>query len=298
MGLRIGSLQRKKGAKARRGPGLTGALKVLAVVLVLAAVAAGFVWLDRYVKRTAPVSEKAGSIEMVDVPSWVSEQLKERVYEAARAGQDDLSADENVAVSVQRSIESQVAWIADVTVQVTHDGIRIKGRWRKPLALVESAHDKYYIDADMIVLDSVPMPDLPIVAVSGLARVGQPPLVGQTWRGDDLSAGVAVLTRLMRMDEQVTPNKPLLARIDRIDVSNFNGRKNSRQTHIVIYTKDNTEIIWGAEIGAWQRHLEATDEEKLAKLYAYYEQYGTFSDVKYINLRDPQNSIRLPVDKY
>ncbi len=271
---------------------------VLAVVLVLAAVAAGFVWLDRYVKRTAPVSPKAGSIELVDVPSWVSEQLKERVYEAARAGQEDLSADENAAVSVQRSIESQVAWIADVTVQITHDGIRIKGRWRKPLALVELAHDKYYIDADMIVLDSVPMPDLPIVAVSGLARVGQPPLVGQTWRGDDLSAGVAVLTRLMKMDEHVTPNKPLLARIDRIDVSNFNGRKNSRQPHIVIYTKDNTEIIWGAEIGAWQRHLEATDEEKLAKLYAYYEQYGTFSDVKYINLRDPQNSIRLPVDKY
>jgi hypothetical protein len=296
MAFKLGTLQKRR-PRAKRGPGLSGILKVLTVIFLLAAVAAGFVWLDRYVKKTIPVSKKAATVELVDVPAWVSEQLKERVYEAAKAGRANLPSDENTAVSVQQSIESQVAWIADVTVQAMHDGIRIKGRWRKPLALVESGSEKFYIDGDMIVLDSVPMPDLPIVTVSGLAQAGKPPRVGRPWQGDDLSAGVAILRRLMKMDEQVTPDKPLLAKIDRLDVSNFNGRKSARQPHIVLYTKDNTEIIWGAEIGAWQRHLEATDEEKLAKLYAYYEQYGKFSDVKYINLRDPQNSIHLPVDK-
>ena len=100
------------------------------------------------------------------------------------------------------------------------------------------------------------------------------------------------------MDAVVCPDKPLLREIDRIDVSNFDGRKNKLRPHIVLYTKDNTQIIWGAEIGTWQRHLESPDDDKLAKLYTYYQQNGTLSGVKYINLRDPQQTIYLPVDKY
>jgi len=66
-----------------------------------------------------------------------------------------------------------------------------------------------------------------------------------------------------------------------------------------LYAKDNTEIIWGAEVGKWQRYLESTDEDKLAKLYSYYKEYGTLLNVaKYINLRDPQDNIPLPIDKY
>ncbi len=101
------------------------------------------------------------------------------------------------------------------------------------------------------------------------------------------------------MDRIVTPNKPLLNEIAYIDMTNFNGRKNHKAPHIILYTTDNTEIIWGAEIGTWQRHLEATDEEKLAKLYGFYKEHNfTLADVKYINLRDPQDRIRQPTDKY
>jgi len=101
------------------------------------------------------------------------------------------------------------------------------------------------------------------------------------------------------MDKLVTPDKPLLYEIDRIDVGNFNGRENTQHPHIVMYAKDNTQIIWGAEVGKWQRYLESTDEQKLAKLYGYYKEYGTLSGgAKYINLRDPQDNIPLPIDKY
>ena len=109
---------------------------------------------------------------------------------------------------------------------------------------------------------------------------------------------MAVLNRLSRMDIAVSPDKPLLRHIERIDVANFEGRKNKREPHISLYTKDGTQIIWGAELGTWQRHLESPDDDKLAKLYTYYQQYGTLSGVKYINLRDPQQKIYLPVDKY
>ncbi|MCK4913417.1 MAG: hypothetical protein KAS69_02320, partial [Planctomycetes bacterium] len=108
-----------------------------------------------------------------------------------------------------------------------------------------------------------------------------------------------ILAQLEKMDELITPEKPLLNEIDRIDVSNFDGRKNNRFAHIILYAKDNTEIIWGAKIAAWQRYLEATDEEKLAKLYSHYKEYGSLlNNAKYINLRNPQDNIPQPIDKY
>ena len=101
------------------------------------------------------------------------------------------------------------------------------------------------------------------------------------------------------MDKSITPDKPLLSEIDRIDVSNFNGRQDGRKPHIVLYAKDNTEIMWGAAVGKWQQHLESTDEQKLAKLYGYYKDFGTLSGrAKYINLRDPKDKIPLPIDRY
>jgi hypothetical protein len=165
--------------------------------------------------------------------------------------------------------------------------------------VVKSGLRKSYLDDEQVVLDFVPMPNLPIVEVKGLSPMTKMPQPGEVWQRDDVAAAVAVLSRLDRMDGLATPDKPLLREIDSIDVSNFGGRKNTGQPHIVLYTKDGTEVIWGAEIGMWGQHLEATDEDKLAKLYGYYKEYGSLMGrAKYINLRDPQDKIPLPIDKY
>jgi hypothetical protein len=86
--------------------------------------------------------------------------------------------------------------------------------------------------------------------------------------------------------------------LEGIDVSNFNGRRSNKFPHIVLISKDNTQIVWGAELGNWHRHLEASDEEKLAKLYSFYKENKTLSGkVQTINLRDPQEVVQ-PIDKY
>ena len=276
---------------------LTGTLTVLAIVCVFAALGVGIVFLDKYIRKTAPVRETI-AVELVGVPAWVNDQLKEKVYAAAVAG-GEPKLDENTTVLVQQNIVQRVAWLADVRVQTTHEGLRIAGRWRKPLAVVKSGLRKSYVDAEGVVLDFVPMPNLPIVEVKGLSPMTKMPQPGEVWQRDDLTAAVEILSRLDRMDELATPDKPLLREIDSIDVSNFNGRKNTGLPHIVLYTKDGTEILWGAELGTWGQHLEATDEQKLAKLYGYYKEYGSLKGgAKYINLRDPQDRIPLPIDKY
>lgn len=271
---------------------------MLAVVCVITAIVAGFVFLRKYVGENIAVSSRTGTLKLVDAPAWVSESLKEKVYAAALADGEDLALDSDAARSVQENIKAYLAWLDEVTVQTTSEDILVECKWRKPVGLVKAGLRKFYIDAELMVLDFAPIVNLPIARINGLSITATPPPAGRLWHKDDLAAAVAILTRLDLMDKRVTPDKPLLYEIDRIDVSNFNGRRNNRAAHIILYTKRDTEIIWGAEVGTWQRYLEATDEDKLAKLYGYYTETGSLlGDVKYINLRDPQQTVPLPVDK-
>jgi hypothetical protein len=303
---KAGTSKRKSRRKKNYHPSLMHILKVFAVGCISAAVGIGFmfvIWvgftsLDEYVKKNIPVWEKAATLKLIDPPVWANDSLRNKIY-ASAAPQGDFIPNEEAARVVQNNLAQTTAWLDEVKVQTTHDSIQITGRWRRPLALVKSGLSKFYVDSEMVVLDFVPLPNLPIVRVEGLPLIIRTPPKGKVWLRDDLAAAVAILARLERMDNIVTPDKPLLFEIASIDVSNFKGRSNSQFPHIVLYTKDNTEIIWGAEVDAWQQYLESTDEQKLAKLYEYYRKHGSLSGpVKYINLKDPQDNIPLPIDKY
>ena len=277
------------------GPGLINFLKASAAACVLVVIVIGLIYLDRYVKQTTPAQQ----LELLDVPSWVTSQLKESIIAVAKGDGDALRLDENTALSVQHKIEKTFCWLDDVTVQTTHNGLRIGGRWRKPIALIKRGLDKYYVDAEKVLLDFVPMPELTIVEIKGLTPLITTPALGEVWQRNDLDAAVAVLIMLSRRDRLEASQKPLLSEIASIDVSNFDGRQNNSHAHIILYAKDNTEIMWGAEAGKWQQHLESTDEQKLAKLYSYYKEEGTLlGRAKYINLRDPKYKVPLPIDKY
>jgi len=299
MSLKIGGFKKRKRRQASWfGPSLIIILKVLAVVCVLCGIVIGLMSLEKYVKETVPVRQGAGDLELAEVPLWVSDELQKKVYTIATADGSSLGLDD-AALSVQRNIEQQTPWLDDVKVTATHNILRVEAKWRKPVAMVKSGLIKFMVDAKQVALDYMEMPDLPIVEIKGLPLVTKIPPLGEVWERNDLAAAIMILNQLDLMDKSETPDKPLLREIGRIDVSNFNGRHNSRQPHIILYTKNNTEIIWGAEMGKWQQHLESQDIEKLAKLYGHYKDYGTLSGgVKFINLRDPRDNISLPIDKY
>lgn len=294
-----GLTKRKRKRTSWFGPSLITTLKVLVVICVLCGIVIGLMSLEKYVKATIPVQEGSGELVLADVPLWVSDQLKEKVYTIATAKGVNVALDDEAVSSVQRNIEEMIPWLDEVKVKAPHNILRIEARWRKPVALVKSGTIKFYVDAEQVVLDYMEMPNLPIVEIRGLPPVAKIPPLGEVWQRDDLAAAVTILNQLDHMDKTLTPDKPLLCEINRIDVSNFNGRQNSRLAHIILYSNDDSQIIWGAEFGQWQRHLESTDEEKVAKLYSYYKDYGSLSGgARYINLRDPRDKIPLPIDKY
>jgi hypothetical protein len=296
--LKSGTSKRKKTKqRLRLVTSLISSFKISFMVCILGGTAIGLLYLDKYRKETTPPIIGEVELELVDVPAWVNEELKQKALTAARSDLEDLRIDENAASLVQQNIDRRFAWLDDVKVQTTHNAVRIEGRWRRPMGLIKSGRRSFYVDAEQVLLDFVEMPGMPIVEITGLTSVRKIRPLSEVWEGEDLAAAITLLDRLERRDRD--EEKPLLSEINRLDVSNFEGRKYRKLPHIVLYANDDTKIMWGAKIGEWQRYLESTDEQKIAKLYGYYKEYGTLSGgVKYINLCDPQDDIPQPIDKY
>jgi len=296
--LKSGTTKRKKTKKRLRLiASLISSFKISFMVCILGGTAIGLLYLDKYRKEITPPLEGEVELELVDVPPWVNEELMQKALTAAKGDLEDLRIDENVASRVQQNIDRRFAWMDDVKVQATHSALLIEGRWRRPIGLIKSGRQSFYVDTEQVVLDVVEMPGMSIVEITGLAAAKNIPPLGEVLEGEDLGAAITLLDRLERRDRD--EEKPLLSEIKRLDVSNFDGRKNRKLPHIVLYAQDDTPIMWGAKIGEWQQHLESTDEQKIAKLYTYYKEYGTLSGgVKLINLCDPLDDIPQPIDKY
>jgi hypothetical protein len=293
------SKKKKTKHRLRLITSLISSFKISIMVCILGSTAIGLIYLDRYRIKTAPPQEGQFSLELAADDTWVNDELRQKVLDAGSADLEDLRIDENAAATVHQNINSQVAWLDDLKVKATHNALRIEGRWRKPMGLIKIGRHSFYVDAEQVVLDFIQISTLPIVEITGLPTTRKMPPLGEIWEGDDLAQAIKLLELLERRDRIETSQKPLLSEISRLDVSNYEGRKNSKNPHIVLYTKDGTKIIWGAEIDKWQRHLESTDEQKIAKLYSYFKEYGTLSgEAQYINLCDPQDDIPQPIDKY
>ena len=276
-------------------------LKVLAVIFVFTAIVVGFVYLDKYVKKISLASGSTIDVELVEPPPWIDVSLREKIIASATSlwQGEDIKLEEDTTRLIQNNLQRDIAWLQNIKVSATHNKVLIEADYRKPVALIKLGARKFYVDAELVVLDFVPIAQLPIVNIRGLATMTKMPQPGEVLQLEDLSAALAILEQLNQMDKLVTPDKPLLFEINSIDVSNFKGRQSDRYAHIILYAKDNTEIIWGAEIGAWAVHLESKDEDKLAKLYNYYKEFGSLTGgAKYIDLRTPQGKIPLPIDKY
>jgi hypothetical protein len=279
----------KRKKKAQYG-GLFTILKILLAFGLTGLILAVFVLCERFVNSEQP--HGTGPLIFENMPKWVDEALLSEVY-AAIGGSRTFQLDENMASLVVEGLDA-VAWLDQVEARVTHRDIKVHAQWRKPLARVKTASTEFYVDTDGVVLDPIAL-DLPIVTIQGV-RVRQAPAAGTVLEKDDLFAALGLIFVLDQMDKLECPGKPLLAEIDRVDITNFQGRDNLGDPHIVLVTKDETPIHWGAELKAGGTYLEQTDRTKLASLYTYYKECGTLlgENAKYINLRDSRREIPLP----
>jgi hypothetical protein len=288
---------RKKRLSAIRNWNWVAILKVAAVLCFLAASGAFLRYAEGYVNSAAAAQE--GSLVLVGVPDWANWDLKNTVADIAGGTQFPLT--EETASVVARNL-APMSWLDDIGVRVTHDAVRVTAEWRKPIAVIEirETSSKIYVDQGLVVMDYMPMPHLPIVEAKGVS-LNIVPKPGQVFDQGDVAAAVSLAMLLHRMDIEIAPKTPLLEQIASIEVGNYKGRKSPRGPHITLWAKDGTQIVWGAEIGEWAKYLEARDDEKLAKLYTHYKEFGSLNAdgrLKYIDLRNPQDRVPRPIDKY
>jgi len=284
---------RDKRIQAIRNWNWVAIAKVVAVICFLAASGAFLRYAEGYVKTAAPMEE--GGLKLVNVPDWAKSDLRNRV--AAFAGGTRFPLTDKTASFVAGNLAS-MSWLTDVKVHVTHDSVLVAARWRKPIIMIDikETASKIYVDEDLVVMDYMPMPHLPIVEAKGVS-LNIVPLLGQTFDEGDVRAAVDLAMVLNQADAMYAPKTPLLEQIASIDVVNYKGRKNAQREHIVLNTKGRSQIIWGAEVGEYAKSVEASDQEKIAALYGYYKEVGSFADAKYIDVRPPQKGIHLPIER-
>ena len=291
-----------KTEKKQRSVAVKTTIIIFAAIVVCVAVVVGFVFLDRYVKANLKLEKKTVPIHLLNFPDWGSEELKQKIVAEAAGDSKDLKLSDSAAMRIGENI-AEFSWLYNTKVQIGNQAIVIDAQYRLPVALIKTNDSQYFIASDLVVLDYVNISKLPIVEITGVpAHRLTWRSVGTKWDSEDVVAAVELLALFARMDSEVVPDKPLLAEIKSIDMSNFNGRRSSSQPHIVLYAKDGTEIRWGAQKGAWQRYLEAKDEEKLTLLYNTYQELGTVQlraahKGAFIDLIKPQ-SLSLPIDRY
>ena len=291
-----------KTEKKQRSQAVRVTVIIFAFIAVFVAAGVGFIFLDKYVKSNLNLDEKTVPIQLVDFPLWGSNELKQKIVSTAGKSPDAFRLTETAAIQIGENLQI-LAWLYDIKVRVSNEAIIVNAKYRKPVGLIKAPEGQYFIASDLVILDYIPISKLPIVEITGApSHLLTWRSIGTKWQSDEAIAAVELLALLERMDNEVVPDKPLLAEIKSIDMSNFNGRRNPSQPHIVLYAKDSTEIRWGARKGAWQRYLEAKDEEKLTLLYNTYEELGTVQlraaqKGSFIDLTRPQ-SLSLPIDKY
>ncbi len=303
-------VRRKKPKPLSWGQRLLQLLVVLVVTSALGGIAVGFVYLERYVRTLSVVADRTGPLELVNPPSWLSNELQDTIVQAA--GGRSFPLDRDQARMMAERLE-ELKWVYGVSIQTTDKTFRIMAEYRKPVAVIKSGGKKWYLvrverkdplyietESRVVILDYVPVEKLPLPEITGFSsRPPQRP--GELWLSDEIIAAVELVTALGRMDAISSPDKPLVAELDRIDISNHSGRKDSKAIHTILYAKDGTEVWWGAAYGESQRYLEATEQEKIASLYTFFKRYGTICGIdrgvgQFIDLRSPQKMFPRPIN--
>lgn len=286
-------------------------LVTFAAALVSAAVCVGFFYLEKYVKRVSPVAQREGPLVFPhdNIPEWFNEELAGLLRETAGGSVFDLNEDSAKAVG-ERLIT--LKWIEDLKVQTTKDSLRVTAKYRKPIASITLGGKEFCLafneaDKKLAAMPYLNISKLPIVKITGSTLDRIEDLNVQ----EDIDTAVKLIILMSTMDEEIhnsieEENKkrtlegieeklefipPLLNDIAKIDVDNYDGRKNrsKSESHINIHTKDGKMIYWGNALGKTTGNFEATDEEKLSKLYDFFtrDKKNTLlnRNINYIDLR-------------
>ena len=159
--------------------GLRVTLSIMFLTILFAGGAIGLIYMDRYVSNAAKeetddgyLKAKEGPLKLIDCPAWLNQEWVDKLI--AAAGGKRFPLDQGWAQEVATRLAS-LSWLNNVQVQTTPEFLKVKADYRRPVGLVPSGRKrKVYLDADMTVIDYIPVTNIPVIEIKGLASTKVP----------------------------------------------------------------------------------------------------------------------------
>ena len=256
---------------------------VISAAAVLAVISASE-WLKSRVLEDVAVNR----VFVADAPDWLDASAIADIESAAMEVVRENLADKKVARKVAEKLAGNI-WVRKIPaggVINNYDGsLSIRCEYRKPLAIVGAGGVWVRLDRDALVLpgrflrSGVPAGKYREI----LGVKSNPPVEGQVWSAEDLLAAVNIL--------RLIDGKPFAGEITAIDVSNYRGRRNTYNSHILLTTEMQSELRWGRAIGTEGR-IEVGYEIKLHHLEELFIRYGSLHKLEHADLRGQKVTVR------
>jgi len=256
------------------------ALLALLVATVITLTALSVREMYRFVDRRVVFPQKPPKLVMLNRPVWMSDSLADQIIKAAKPLGLHSVFDHQLLVDTATSLQSS-PWVKKVNAvrrlydQSPGDTLEIDCDFRIPTALVKWADVYWLVDNDGFMLPasySRQQLDRITTAADGklnlrvIEGIAHAPMVpGELWPGDDLAAGLEMARTLANRDytEQITT----------IDVSNYSGRLDRRDSQVVLLTKFDTQIRWGRPPSSKDAFVDVPVAQKLLALEMMFNQY-------------------------
>lgn len=228
-------------------------------------------------------------------PDWlIDDILKKSIDDSLCVNLKTSIFDDELLPKLARHYESS-PWVSKVELlerRLPHD-LKIKLELRKPFIAVllprRSGGSRYYIVDKEIVRLPGEYKKLPVMPVSLPVVVGvkdRPPLAGKKWEDKGLHNAITIARVL---EEQ---NMIQSLHLARIDVNNVEGHHSSRESEIVLWTRNNIPIQWGRAPDT-DKFGELTMEDKIKNLKLVLEVCPELKGIRYVKIQFDQPYIAL-----
>jgi cell division septal protein FtsQ len=216
--------------------------------VALFCIVALLVWLgsrevSNYVTSRPAYCVDVSKLSVGELPEWCSAELRQAILSKPLAEGVYSTTDPNLTAFLGRSCEAN-PWVRKVNAvrRAYPDRISVSLELRRPLCSVEARGGLYVLDKDAVRLPMAapanPEQGTRLVAIKGVRSA--PPAVGKPWDDEAIRGAISTLLAL-QANSQIASSVHIAA----IDVSNYGGRVNPRDSEIVLHTDANQEILWG-----------------------------------------------------
>ncbi|UCD27971.1 MAG: hypothetical protein JSV03_12835 [Planctomycetota bacterium] len=262
------SVNRSKTSGGKQGIVPAGAIPLISALSLVVVIALAIVGLELLVDYIYAQSEGGDviKIELVNAPDWViREEWRPRILSTIELPSDQQLSDGELIRLIADQMSSS-GWVSRLN-RVSQDmkgTIHIDCDYRRPIAMV--LVDGVYVPVDRAGYRLPEVYDF-VAEDAGWIRIfgvqSDLPDIGALFVEDDSQAAVRLASLIFDCGSGISN------RISGIDVSNFRGRRDKRENHIVLRARGGGVIEWGSAIG--EEIEEPTAMEKIRNIAVYFE---------------------------